>query len=170
MSLFDSDQQRFGSDTGLAKSHALRFLWVLRARQSRDNALLKFLHRRMMLRYGIEISPTCAIGEGLYLGHAFGITVNPQARIGRNCNIHKGVTIGRENRGKRCGAPTIGDEVWIGANSTIVGAVHVGSDVLVAPNTYVNCDVPDHSIVLGSPCKVIAREHATEGYINSKVG
>ena len=37
-----------------------------------------------------------------------------------NCNIHKGVTIGQENRGKRKGTPVIGDEVWIGINATIV--------------------------------------------------
>lgn len=50
-----------------------------------------------------------------------------------NCNIHKGVTIGQENRGKRKGTPVIGDEVWIGINATIVGKISIGSDVLIAP-------------------------------------
>lgn len=49
------------------------------------------------------------------------------------------------------GIPVIGDKVWIGVNATIVGAIKVGNDVLIAPNTYVNCDVPDHSIVLEIP-------------------
>lgn len=109
----------------------------------------------MACKYGLEIAPATSIGEGLYLGHAFGITVNPNAVIGRNCNMHKGVTIGRENRGKRKGAPVLGDCVWLGVNSTIVGGVRLGNDVLVAPNTYVNCDVPSHSIVIGHPCKII---------------
>lgn len=61
----------------------------------------------MACKYGLEIAPATSIGEGLYLGHAFGITVNPNAVIGRNCNMHKGVTIGRENRGKRKGAPVL---------------------------------------------------------------
>ena len=87
--------------------------------------------------------------------------------IGCNCNIHKGVTIGQENRGKRKGSPVIGNNVWIGINSTIVGNVIIGSDVLIAPNTYVNCDVPDHSIVFGNPCIIKYRENATEGYINN---
>ena len=116
-----------------------------------------------------EIRAGATIGGGLYLGHAFNITVNPAAVIGRNCNLHKGVTIGQENRGKRKGAPRIGDRVWIGANSTVVGNVSIGTDVLIAPNSYVNCDVPSHSIVLGSPCKIIPRANATEGYINSRV-
>ena len=83
--------------------------------------------------------------------------------------MHKGATIGWKNRGKRQGAPVIGDCVWIGVNATVVGGITVGDDVLIAPGAYVNCDVPSHSIVLGNPCRVIAREGATEGYINRKV-
>lgn len=87
-------------------------------------------------------------------------------QIGKNCNIHKGATIGQENRGKRKGTPVIGNNVWIGINSTIVGKVVIGDDVLIAPNTYVNRDIPSHSIVIGNPCKVIPNEEATKNYIN----
>ena len=153
----------------LLKNHALRFVWVLRKCQHSRNPFWKVARKRMERRYGLEISRGCTIGAGLYLGHAYDITVNSAATLGRNCNLHKGVTIGQENRGKRKGAPVIGDCVWIGANSTIVGAICVGDDVLVAPNTYVNCDIPSHSIVIGSPCKVIERNGATEGYINRRV-
>ena len=51
----------------------------------------------------------------------------------------------------RKGTPVIGDEVWIGINSTIVGNVKIGNDVLISPNSFVNCDIPDHSIVFGNP-------------------
>ena len=86
--------------------------------------------------------------------------------IGNNCNLAKGVTIGQENRGNRIGAPRIGNQVWIGTNSVVVGNITVGDDVLIAPNCYVNRDVPDHSIVIGNPCKIISKENATEGYVN----
>jgi len=43
---------------------------------------------------------------------------------------------------------TIGDEVWIEVNVTIVGKVTIWDDVLIAPNTFVNCDIPSHSVVL----------------------
>lgn len=117
----------------------------------------------------VEIYWGCEIGGGLYLGHAYGITINPKARIGRNVNIHKGVTIGQENRGVRKGTPVIGDEVWIGVNATIVGSIVVGNDVLIAPNTYVNCDIPSHSVVYGNPCIIKKRDNATEDYINRKI-
>ena len=109
------------------------------------------------------------IGPGLCIGHPYGITINPNIVFGKNCNIHKGATIGQENRGSRKGVPTIGDCVYIGINSTIVGKIHIGNDVLIAPNSYVNCDVPDHSIVLGNPCRIIHRDNATEGYINNRI-
>ena len=166
--IYSRDRIRFGGESILS-NHALRFVWVLRKCQNSHNPLWRLFRKRMACKYGLEIAPAASIGEGLYLGHAFGITVNPNAVIGRNCNMHKGVTIGQENRGKRKGAPVLGDCVWLGVNSTIVGGVRLGNDVLVAPNTYVNCDVPSHSIVIGHPCKIISRDGATDGYVNNRV-
>lgn len=163
------DWQRYGEDTSLMTDHALRFLWVLRKTQRSSNPIWRLMLQHMRERYGLEISRSSDIGPGLYLGHAYNITVNPAAIIGSNCNLHKGVTIGQENRGKRKGAPVIGDCVWIGVNATLVGRISVGNDVLIAPRAYVNCDVPSHSIVLDNPCRVISRDNATGGYINRKV-
>lgn len=108
------------------------------------------------------------MGGGIYFGHAYNITINPKARLGCNCNIHKGVVIGQTNRGKNKGVPTIGYEVWIGINAAIVGGITIGDDVLIAPNSFVNVDVPSHSIVFGNPCVIKHREWATEEYINNK--
>ena len=95
--------------------------------------------------------------------------MSPLAKIGKNCNLNKGCTIGRENRGKRIGAPTLGDNVWVGSNSMVVGNIHIGNDVLIAPNAYVNFDVPEHSIVIGNPAKIIKKENATESYITMRI-
>lgn len=109
------------------------------------------------------------IGEGLVIEHIGGIVINPEVMIGKNCNVYNGVTIEIEKRGKRKGVPQIGDCVWIGANSIIVGNIKIGNDVLIAPGSYVNFDVPDHSIVIGNPGKIIKRENATDIYIKNKV-
>lgn len=129
----------------------------------------KLMERFTQFIYKCEISPEAKIDGGLYIGHPYCITINPNAKIGRNCNIHKGVTIGQENRGKRKGAPIIGNEVWIGVNSTIVGSITIGDDVLIAPNSYVNQDIPSHSVVFGNPCQIRSSQNATEGYINRKI-
>lgn len=87
----------------------------------RPNIVNRIIYRAIKFLWHIEIPYSTRIGKGLYVGHPFCITINPNATIGDNCNIHKGVTIGQENRGKRKGTPTIGNCVWIGINSTIVG-------------------------------------------------
>ena len=107
------------------------------------------------------------MGGGIYIGHAYNITINGKAIVGKNCNIHKGVVIGQTNRGQRKGAPIIGDRVWIGINAAVVGGITIGDDVLIAPNSFVNVDVPSHSVVFGNPCIIKHRDWATEGYVNN---
>jgi len=70
---------------------------------------------------------------------------------------------------RKQGTPNIGNKVWIGTNAVIVGKITIGDDVLIAPNAYVNFDVPSHSIVIGNPGKIHFRNNATEGYINKTV-
>lgn len=125
--------------------------------------------RHFQIKYGFQIYPETQIGEGFYLGHWGSLVINPKTIIGKNCNIAQGVTIGQQNRGKNEGYPVIGNEVWIGPNAVIVGAITIGNNVLVAPNAYVNFDVPDNSIVSGNPAKIYSKENATEGYINNKI-
>lgn len=153
--------------------YILRFLFWLRLAQSTRVSLVRLVCRVVLryysTHYGLEIPWDVRIGDGLYLGHAFNITINSKVVIGANCNIHKGVTIGQENRGQRKGCPVIGSCVWIGVGAVVVGRITVGDDVLIAPNSYVNRDIPSHSIVVGNPCVIHPRENATEGYINDKV-
>jgi len=152
----------------------LHFIYILRKTQKYNKTPLLGLYWRIVLRhfqikYGFQIYPETEIGEGFYLGHWGSLVINPKAKIGKNCNIAQGVTIGQQNRGKNEGFPVIGDEVWIGPNAVIVGKVNIGKNVLIAPNAYVNFDVPENSIVSGNPAKVFPNENATEGYINNKI-
>lgn len=139
----------------------------------RSHGLIQYFNRFMLkissFMYKCEIPYSVNIGPGLYIGHPYCITINPNAVIGKNCNIHKGVTIGQENRGDRKGTPKIGNEVWIGINSTIVGNIHIGDDVMIAPNSFINRDIPSHSLVFGNPCIIKHCDRATESYINNQV-
>ncbi len=146
-----------------------RLFWKCQGTHGPMKLVYRFLYRGAQRRCQVELPVSCTIGPGLYIGHPYAITLNPQVVMGENCNIHKGVTIGQENRGPRKGAPTIGNSVWIGVNATVVGGVTIGDDVLIAPNSYVNCDVPAHSVVLGNPCIIKHKDDATAEYINRKV-
>ena len=164
MNLYRTDKKRKG-DLPL-------YQFWFRYSQSRNTAIRtvsKLFFKLTSFLYSVDISSKTKIGPGLFIGHPYNITINGNTIIGKNCNIHKGVTLGQENRGKRKGSPIIGNNVWLGINSTVVGKVIIGDDVMIAPNCYINCDIPSHSIVIGNPCKVISRNNATEGYINNTI-
>ena len=126
---------------------------------------LKILSERTL----IQILPNTVIGKGFYIGHMGRIIINEDSILGDNINIATGVSIGQANRGKLKGSPRIGNSVWIGTNAVIVGKITIGDDVLIAPNAYVNMDVPDHSIVIGNPGIIHFKENATEYYVENKV-
>ncbi len=116
-------------------------LWLLRARH----------------RYGFELAPSCEIGGGLLLSaHPGGITVNPEVRIGRNCNLFHGVTIGRAYGGSAPGVPVLGDRVWVGPGAKVVGGIEIGDDVVIGPNSVVTKDVASSSVVGGVPARVLS--------------
>ena len=168
--LYDADIARYG---GKSDYILRKFLSLFRHEQTAKTRFgRKWYHYRFtLMRYMLHIemwAPT-KIGKGLYVGHPFCIGVNPRATIGENCNIHKSASVGQENRGPRKGYPTIGNYVWLGMGSTIVGNVTIGNDVLIAPNAYVNCSVPDHSVVFGNPCIIKRKYNATAHYINNPV-
>lgn len=125
----------------------------------------RVLYKLNLVQNGCEIPHNCELGSGLYLGHFKAIVINGNSKIGSNCNIMQSVTIGNESRGQRKGAPIIGNKVLIGPNSVISGRITVGNNVLIAPLTFVNFDVPDNSVVIGNPAKIISSS-GSEGYIN----
>lgn len=152
----------------------LHFIYLLRKTQQHKKKSLpglfwRFVLRHHQIKYGFQIYPETQIGEGFYLGHWGSLVINPNAKIGINCNIAQGVTIGQQNRGKNEGYPVIGNGVWIGPNAVIVGGITIGDNVLIGPNSYVNFNVPSDSVVIGNPGKIYPTENATEGYINNKI-
>ncbi|WP_207532697.1 acyltransferase [Desertivirga arenae] len=50
---------------------------------------------------------------------------------------------------------TIGDDVWIGANCSILGGINIGRGAIIGAGSVVTRDVPEFAIVVGNPAKVI---------------
>ena len=114
---------------------------------------------------GISFEKNISIGKGLIIGHWGKIVINGNVEFGEQLFLTHGVTIGRDVRGKRSGVPKFGNRVCIRTNSTVVGNITIGDDVLIAPNTFVNFDVPSHSIVIGNPASIHSKEGATVGHL-----
>lgn len=129
--------------------------------------IYRIIYSHYSIKYGVDIGTSVKIGPGFIIQHIGGIAINNGAVIGKDVEILQGVTIGYERRGKRKGNPTIGNKVWIGSNAVIVGKISIGNNVLIAPNSFVNFNVPSNSIVIGNPAKIIKSEKATEQYINN---
>jgi serine O-acetyltransferase len=112
-----------------------------------------------VLRLGIElttgviIEPGCRIGDGFQIIHAGNIRIHPKTVIGRRCGVMPDVTLG-ETLG-RDGAPTIGDDVYIGPGARILGPVHIGDGALIAANSLVITDVPAGATAMGVPARVM---------------
>lgn len=104
----------------------------------------------------MDLDPQASIGDGLYIGHIGGIHINFQAVIGRNCDIAHRVTIGASAMGRQ-GAPTIGDNVYIGTGATLVGKIRIGNAAKIAANTLVITNVPEGATVMGVPGRIIMR-------------
>lgn len=147
----------------LLNCHSLAFLFCWRkvVTGSKLKSVYKIILRHYKKHYGIEIPYKVILGSGFAMQHAYNITIKDEAVIGSNVTMYKGSTVGMD----RSGIPEIGDNVYIGLNSTIVGGVHIGNDVLFAPNSFCNFDVPDHSIVIGNPGRIHHKEGATKEYL-----
>lgn len=94
------------------------------------------------------------IGKGTILGYqALGIVIHKRCVIGVDCHISQNVTIGGTSGLYE--VPVLGDNVQVGAGAVIIGPVHIGSNVIVGANSVVNRDIPDNSVAVGAPAKVI---------------
>jgi serine O-acetyltransferase len=146
--------------------YTLLFRLISQNRRGLLSIFLKLLKRRYRFKYGYEIDVDAQIGEGLYLSDHCGPVVIGPIKMGKYCNVAHGVVIGRSYKNGVVGRPTLGDRVWVGTGAVLVGDITIGSDVLIAPNAFVNRDVPDHSLVLGNPGRIIKKQNPTQHYIN----
>lgn len=125
------------------------------------NNPLRFLYTKRLETYqyrtGIQLPANCA-GPGLHLPHG-NVIINENAKIGRNCKIHQGVTIGGQGRYDKPGAPVVGDRVVIGAGAKLIGNIRIADDVVIGANAVVVKDVIEPGItVAGIPARKISNE------------
>lgn len=106
---------------------------------------------------GVELPCETVIGRRFVIEHIGGIVVSGDARLGDDCVLRNGVTIGLRNRGI-AGSPQIGNRVDIGAGAKLLGPIHIGDDCAIGANAVVLCDVPARSIAVGVPAHVLPRK------------
>ena len=88
------------------------------------------------------------------------ITLGDDVMIGPNCSL---ITVGhpvadhqmRRGGWEQAKPISIGENTWLGANVTVLPGVSIGKQCVVGAGTLVTRDIPDNSLVLGSPGKVV---------------
>jgi len=147
--------------------------WMRTCAYLRSHVLFRFSLfpiARLLLRfyeykYGISIPYQTQIGSGLYISHVGGIVIDHHTVLGKNCNLSHQITLGRANSGTGTGYPVIGDNVYIGPGAKVIGHVYVGDQAVISANCVVTEDIPDHSVVFGSPGRVVPLDDSAV-YIN----
>lgn len=121
---------------------------------------------------GIEIPWDTQIGANLQLQHGLALVVNHETIIGENCILRNSTTIGNKKLadGSFSAAPKIGNNVDIGANVVIIGAITIGDNAVIGAGAVVVKDVPEGAVVVGNPARVIRQVNTTPASIgNEKV-
>lgn len=151
-------------DKGVPTRTALRLIWnyvglratvLYRLSQVMLNRGVKVLPQMIgrfnIVLYGLDIPPRTPIGPGLYIPHPVGTVVTAE-RIGANCTLVSGITIGMRE-GNRF--PTLGDNVYVGAGARILGPLTIGDNARIGANAVVLKDVPADSTAVGVPAKIL---------------
>lgn len=117
----------------------------------------QFKHYRSGIKLGISVPPnTC--GKGLSIAHTGCLQINDGAVIGENLRIHEGVTIGASGG---TAAPHIGNNVFLGSGSKVMGAVEIADDCAVGAGAVVVKDVKTPGVtVAGVPAKVVSEKNS----------
>lgn len=118
----------------------------------------RFLSQVVKIITGVEIHPAARIGRGFFIDHGMGVVIGETAEIGENVLLYQGVTLGGTGKEKGKRHPTLGNNVVVGAGAKILGAITVGDHVKIGANSVLLHSVPEHSIVVGVPGRVIKKK------------
>ena len=120
---------------------------------------LSFVHHKLFRLcrnwYGIELPHTAVIGRRLTIEHQHGIVVHGSVRMGDDCTIRQGVTLGNKSAEQPMDAPTLGNRVNVGAGAKVLGAITVGDGAQIGANAVVVKSVPAGATAVGVPARVI---------------
>lgn len=123
--------------------------------------IIQFLIR---IVFGCYIPYTAKIGKNTIFAYGgIGIVIHTRCVIGENCVIGSGVTLGGTNH--KYEVPQVGNNVYIGSGAKIIGPVKIGNNVVIGANAVVTKDIPDNTLAVGIPARIIKENINIKNYI-----
>jgi serine O-acetyltransferase len=107
---------------------------------------------------GIEIHQGARIGPGFFIDHGNGVVIGETAVVGRNCILFHQVTLGGTGKSSGKRHPTLLDNVVVGTGAKILGDITIGNNVYIGANSVVLQDVPDNCTVVGIPGRIVRQD------------
>lgn len=142
-------------------SPAVRYKSLIRlmnvAREAKLIKLSRFISNRLNSK-GIYISYRAELDPSVKFPHPIAITIGNGVLVGPNVRIYQNVTLGGARVGdwKSSNYPAIGEGTVIFAGAVIVGNITIGKNCIIGANSVVLKNVPDNSVCVGAPAKIIS--------------
>ncbi|ELB2799922.1 hypothetical protein KW460_16620 [Vibrio fluvialis] len=120
--------------------------------------IITIFHGFFSMLNNCSVPYACEIGGSVLFKHGFsGVFLSSGCKIGDGCTILHGVTIGSQKLDKNT-SPILENGVLVGAGAVIVGNITVGMESKIAPNSFVNFDVLERSIIFPKCTKIISKK------------
>ena len=103
---------------------------------------------------GIEIHPGAKIGRRFFIDHGMGIVIGETTEIGNDVLFYKGVVLGGTSLEKTKRHPTLGNNIIVGSNAIVMGAITIGDNARIGAASVVTHSVPANATAVGIPARV----------------
>ena len=103
---------------------------------------------------GIEIHPAATIGRRFFIDHGMGVVIGETSEIGNDVLLYKGVVLGGTSLEKKKRHPTLGNNIIVGSNAIIMGAITIGDNAIIGAASVVTHNVPANATAVGIPARV----------------
>lgn len=137
-----------------------------------NNIIREKISKKIKHSIGLVIASEATISKNVLIGEGSQIitssTINTGVKIGKHCIINTNSSIDHDCTindfvhvapgATLCGGVLVGRSTLIGAGTTILPNIKVGENVIIGAGSLVNKDIPDNSMVFGTPAKVIDNE------------
>jgi len=113
---------------------------------------------------GIEIHPGAHVGRRLFIDHGMGVVIGETTIVGDDVVLFHGTTLGGRSMSPGKRHPTVGDNVIIGAGAKVLGDILIGDNAQVGANAVVVKDVPEGTVAVGVPARIIEQSPPLDPY------
>lgn len=113
--------------------------------------------RRLQRKYGVFLPYNAEFDSTLVLRHPVGVIIGEGVKIGKHVTIFQNVTLGRSDTHIPA-YPAIGSNTIIYAGAVVLGDITIGNNCVVAANAVVTKNIPDDSIAVGVPAKILKKD------------